>query len=155
MPVQRRRHIEGRKQQPLARGVGQMILAPQHVTDLHERVIQGIAEKERRAAIGPSNHEIADIVGQIALRAVHQILKLEALTQWHAKAQARTQPLRAPLRNLLLTQIAAGAGIAWRPAGCQLGAPRHVQLQRRAKARVYPPRALELLEVALVDRAAL
>ena len=54
-------HAQRIQQHELARRIGEMIIAAQHLGDSHRRVIDGVAKEERRRAVVAPNDEIADI----------------------------------------------------------------------------------------------
>ena len=132
-----------RSMQELARRIGQMILAAQHVRDPHARIVHGIAEEERRGAVGAPHDEVADVVAQEALRAVHEIDEFDALAQRHAETQRRSAgpalaAARAP-RGSARGRCRRSAA-AFRPrAGCaakpRAPAPSRSTDRRRARAR--------------------
>src|ERR1700674_289057 len=155
MAIARRRQPQRREQQPLSGGVAQVILAAQHMRDTHQRIVERVAEKERRTAVLAPDDEVADVVGQETLCTMHQVLELDALSARHPKAQARLASLRQARRALGGAQLAAGSGVARRAAGGQLRAPRQIQLELAAEARIRQPLAFEPLKVLLVERGAL
>src|SRR5665213_70316 len=150
--ILRYRQCQRLEQQALPRRIGQMILTPQHMADLHQRIVHGIAEQERRAAILPSDDEIADVIGSEALRTMGDILELETAARRDPKTQAGGQSTGRPRCTLLPRQFATAARVAWRASRSQLRTPRQLQLQGRTEARISQQVALELLEVALVQR---
>jgi len=127
----------------------------QYVRDLHQCIIECIAEKKRRAAVFAPDDEIADVIGQETLGTMHQVLELDALPGGHPEAQARPAPGRQPGCALLGVQLAAGAGVARRLAGRDLRPPHQIQLKAAAEARVCQPLAFQPLKILLVDGAAL
>src|SRR5678815_1677401 len=94
-----------------------MVLAAQHVRHAHGRVIDRVAEEERRGAVRAPDHEIADAVRVEALLTVYEIIEKNALVIRHAEAQRRMMPLLLPGGTLRGGESAAGAGIARRLAG--------------------------------------
>ena len=46
-----------------------MIIAAQHLGDAHRRIIDGIAEEERRGAVVAAYDEVADIAGRRSVAA--------------------------------------------------------------------------------------
>ena len=135
MSVGRRAQLERLEHQQLARRVGEVILAAQHVRDAHLRIVDGIAEEERGAAIGAPQDEVADVVGREALRSVHHVVELDAPPGGHAKPRGRRDALRALAHARLGRQLAAGAGITRWTAGGELRLARQVEFERRAVAR--------------------
>ena len=81
--------------QQLPRRIGEVILPAQRLRHAHGGIIDGIGEEERGGAIGPADHEIADVIAEEALRSVHEIHERDALPGRHAKAQRRAEPLGA------------------------------------------------------------
>ena len=71
------------------------------------------------------------------------------------KRRLGLRPCASARRTLVGVQLAAGAGVARRPSGGQLRAPRQIQLELAAEARIGQLLALEPLEVLLVERRAL
>ena len=53
--------LQGVQQHELTRGVRQMIVAAQHMGDAHDRVVHGIAKKERGGPVLAANDEVADV----------------------------------------------------------------------------------------------
>jgi hypothetical protein len=132
-----------------------MILAAQYVGDLHQRIVHGIGEEKLRRAIGPADHEIADIVAGETLRATDQIGEFDRPPHAARESAASVaNPVRAE-RPLHLGQTSAGTGVARRPTGRQLGFAAQRQLGRRAKARIDPLRGFQPLVVSRIDRPAL
>jgi len=78
-----------------------MVFAAQHVRDAHARIIYRIGKEERGRPVGAANDEVADVVAQEALFAMHEIRELDALARWHAKARRRRGALRAFASQLL------------------------------------------------------
>ena len=154
MPVRGRAQLERLEHQQLARRVGQVILAAQHVGDAHLRIVDGIAEEERRAAIGAPQDEVADVVGGEALRSVHHVVELDAPAGGHAKPRGGRDALGALAHARLGRQLAAGAGITRRTPGGELRLARQVQFERRAVAGIREAARIERGRVARVDGAA-
>ncbi len=91
MTVGRSAHAERLQQHDLTRGVGQMIIAAQHLRDAHGGIVNRVAKKERRRAVFAANDEIADVVGRKSLRPVHRVREFNDLIDGHRKAQRRLQ----------------------------------------------------------------
>ena len=83
MRVLRNRQIQGLQQQHLPRRVREVIITSQHERNAHQCIVDGVREKERRAAVGATNDEIADVVGFEALLAVHEIGEANDLAGRH------------------------------------------------------------------------
>src|SRR5207244_12300373 len=101
------------------------------------------------------HHEIADVVAEEALRAVHEVLEPHALAARHAKAQRGRGSLRLSMRAPGGGEITAGAGVARRLARGELRAARQFQLPRGAEARVDHLLTFEHRELPRVQRATL
>src|SRR6185295_4707315 len=97
--IHRRAQAERLHDHELTWSIGQVIFATQDVRDAHARVVHGIREEERRRAVGAANDEIADVVAQVSLLAVHEIREFDALAERHAEARGRRDALR-PLARL-------------------------------------------------------
>ena len=86
MAVPRRRQIQRFQNQQLARRVGEMILAAQHVADFHQRIIKRIGEKEGRRTVGATDDEVADIAAFHPLLAANEIVEYQAAAFRHPEA---------------------------------------------------------------------
>ena len=64
MPVAWRRLAQGREKHQLAGGVGDVVLAPDDVGDLHAGVVDHHGEVVGEAAVGALDDEVADDVGR-------------------------------------------------------------------------------------------
>ena len=152
--VGRRLQAQRGGQQQLARGVGQMILAPQHDGHTHQRVVEHVAEEERRAAVGAAHHEVADVGTGEVLVTVHEVLEADATGCRHPEPQSRPPPFCLALATLCGSELAAGAGVARRPTGGGLRPPAQVELQRAAITGIHSPQGLETIKRRRVVRTA-
>ena len=59
---------QGLEDQELREGVGEVLLGADHVGDLHRDVVDHAGEVVQRRAVGPDDHEVADLVGREARR---------------------------------------------------------------------------------------
>src|SRR5580692_7111895 len=143
MAIKRHRQRERLQQQALARGIAEVILPAQHMTHLHQGIVHGVAEKKSRGPVLAPHDEIADVIGQETLRAVHQILELEPLPERYAEAQARAPTFGPAQRHLCRAQVPAGTGVARRAAGRELAAARELELERRAETGIDTLRLFE------------
>ena len=75
MSVARRRQFQRLQDQQLARRIAQVIVAAQQMRHAGQRIIDGIGKEERGRAVGPPQHEVADLGMRETLRAVHQVLE--------------------------------------------------------------------------------
>ena len=57
-------HAQGIQHHELARRIGEMVVAAQHLGDSHDGIIDGIAKEERGAAVVAPDDEIADVARQ-------------------------------------------------------------------------------------------
>ena len=153
MAIGRRSQAQRLEHQQLPRRVGQVIFAAQHVRDVHLGIVDGVAEEERRAAVGAPQDEIADVIRGEALRSVHHVVELDHATVGHAKARGRRDALRALAHPRLGGQLAAGARITRRPAGGELRLAGQIELQRRAVAGIGEPTRIQRGRMARVDRS--
>src|SRR5262249_17351956 len=99
--------------------------------------------------------EIADVIGQKALRPVYEVRELDPPATRNAEAAGSGETLASLRIPLPWGQFPAGTGIARRPARGQLAAPRNLQLQRRGETRRHCFTLLQLREVAVVVLSAL
>ena len=136
VPVGGRTQFERLEHQQLARRVGQVVFAAQHVRDAHFGIVDGIAEEEGRAAVGAPQDEVADVVGGETLRPMHHVVEFDRLAGGNAKTGGRRDALRALAHAGFGGQLAAGARIARGAAGRQLRLARQLQFQRRAIAGI-------------------
>ena len=75
----------GIEQHQLTWRVSQVIVAAQYQRDTHQRIVDGVREKERCAAVGTTNNKVADVVAHKTLLAMHYVFKGDGLASWHAK----------------------------------------------------------------------
>ena len=59
----RRRPPEGLVEKELPRRIGNVVLAPHHMSDLHQRIVDDDGEVVGGDAAGPQQHEVADDLG--------------------------------------------------------------------------------------------
>ena len=149
-----RTQLQRFENQQLARRIGEVVFTAQHVRDTHLGIIDGIAEKERRAAVGTPQDEIADVVGGEALGTVHHVIEFHAPAVGHAEPRRRRDALRALAHARFGGEFPAGSGITWRAAGGELRLARQIQLERRAVAGIREPAGIERGRMSRVDLAA-
>ena len=118
--VARDRQAERLQDQHLARRVRHVIVAAQDQRHAHQRIVERVREEERRAAVGPTNDEVADVVGGEALLAMHDVVERDDLPAGTRNRSAAGMAAHQALRALLLGQLAAVPGIARRLARCEL-----------------------------------
>ncbi len=135
----------------LARRVGEMIIAAQHLCDTHDRIVDGIAEEEGGSAVVAANDEVADVAGREALRPMHRIDEFNDLIFGNGKSQRRLQAPSLTLDPLSRRQMPAGPRIAWWFARHALQLSRQFQILRRAIARVRPAAFLQLREQSSIE----
>src|SRR5581483_2285236 len=129
-----------------------MVLATQHPRHTHCGVIDRIAEKERSRPVRSQDHEISDVVGEEALRTVHEIHELDPTAVGHLEPHTGNNALGPFLLALRGRKLAAGAGVTRRLTRGELRLARDFELERRAIAGIYGAPALQHLEVVLIDR---
>src|SRR5687768_5487069 len=105
-----------------------MIVATQHEVDLHPRVVDGVAEKERRAAVGACDDEIADVVARKPLRSVDAVLEGNCPSHGHAEPKRARPTLAATAVNLVIGKRGASPGVTRGTTRRELSAPREVKL---------------------------
>ena len=105
-----------------------VVLAAQHVADLHQRIVDGVTEEKRRRAVAAPDNEITDVVAVEALRPAHQIVECHLPAGRHTETQRRPAALGQFLCHLLRREVRAGARIARRPPGRLQGLARQLQL---------------------------
>ncbi len=132
-----------------------MVFAAQDQRYTHARVIHCVAEEEIGRAVGPADHEVADVIGQEALWPMNEVHERDPVPGGHPEAHRRRNSLGTLLRLLLGRQAAANAGIPRRTAGGDQGLAGNLKLQGRAEAWVNPPLPLQDLEIAGVEGRAL
>ena len=72
-------------QQQLTRRVRQMILASDHVRDLHQRIVYDDRKVVGRPAVGPEDHGVADHLPREADGAAHDVIERDLLDLRDAK----------------------------------------------------------------------
>ena len=82
----RRREPERAVEQHLPRRVRDVILAADHVRDLHQRIVHDHGEVVGGAAVGADQHRIADHVGAEGDLAADEILERDVDVLGHAEA---------------------------------------------------------------------
>src|SRR5687767_2719321 len=132
-----------------------MIVATQHEIDLHPRVVDGVAEKEGRAAVGARDDEIADVVAGKPLRSVDAVLEENCASHGHAEPKRAGPTLAASAVNLVIGKRGAGPGVTRRTTGRELSASREAELFGRAEAWIDPTGFTQCRNRRLVDCAAL
>src|SRR5690606_39933204 len=111
--------------------VRHVIVAAQHEVDTHERIVERIRKKERHAAVGAADDEIADVVRVEALLSMHEVVEDDDFARWNAKTQrCRLTALQA-LSALRIAEHPTRPRIPRRFACRQLLLARNAQLRRR------------------------
>jgi hypothetical protein len=151
--VSRRPEIQRFEHEQLTRRVGEMVLAAQHVGDTHLGIVDGVAEEERRAAVGTPQDEIADVVARETLGTVHHVVELDDAPRGNAKARRGRYPLGALAHTRLGRKFATRARVPRRAAGGELRLAGQVELERRAITRVREATGIERRGMPGVDRA--
>ena len=77
-----------------------MLVRPHHVRDLHRDVVDGAREVVQRAAVGPHDHEIADLVGRELDVPLDQVVQHQLAPRRHLKPQGEGPPLRLELGRI-------------------------------------------------------
>ena len=111
----RRGPAEGVIHQGLARGVGQVLLAPGHVGDAHVVVVHRHGEIVDRRPVRPKQYEVLEILVREPHRAPHQVL------DHRLPVAGRAEPDHVRLADLVVTGGLVAPG---RTQGVALGARR-------------------------------
>jgi hypothetical protein len=151
----RRAEAERAIDQHLPRRVGDVVLAPDHVGDLHQRVVHDDGEVVGGTAVGAHEDRIADDVGAERHLAADQILKRHVEVLRHAEADDGALARLHPAPCLVGGQAAAGPVILGRPSGREVAAAIRLQLLRRAEAVVGMTRGEQLVGVGRIEMQAL
>ena len=102
--------VQGLIDQHLFGGVGQSVLAPDHVGNAVLHIIHGIGEDIERLTVGADNNEIIQICVLFFDGAVHHIVKADgARPLRHPKPNGERKARSLFFRNLFRGKIAAGA----------------------------------------------
>jgi hypothetical protein len=136
VPVARASQLQRIEQHELARGIGEMIVAAQHMSHAHSRIIDGVAEKEGRRAVRASDDEITDNARREFLRPVDQVDEFNRGVVRYRKPQGWPKPACLPVRPFCRREIAARPGVARRLARHLLQLAGQLEILRRAIARV-------------------
>src|SRR5271165_3123940 len=100
MPIARAPQLERVEQHELTRGVGKMIVATQYMSHAHDRIVDGVAEKEGGRTVLAANDEIADVARRKFLRAVNQVVEFDQGVLGHGKPQRGPKSACLPVRAL-------------------------------------------------------
>jgi hypothetical protein len=93
----RRRPAERLVQQHLSRGIGDVILAADHVRDLHQRIVDHDGKVVGRYAIGPQQHGIADDLRMKSHFAADDVVEHHVAIRRHTKSDGGRFAGREPL----------------------------------------------------------
>src|SRR3569833_1723708 len=104
-----------------------MVFSAQYMRDYHQRIVNAVAEKERRRALCAAEHEITDVVGEIGLRPAHKVVELHDRAVFHAKAQRRRYTFILPLLPFLRALTGARPRVTRRPPRRELCLARQLE----------------------------
>ena len=138
-------------EQNLPRRVRDVILAADHMRDLHQRIVHDHGEVVRRRAVGANDHRIADHLGLKTDLAADGVGEDDLASLGHAKADRRPLARRNARAGLLAWYGAARAGIERRPPGLDRLPPLRLELRSRAEAVVRRVGVQQLFRVRLVE----
>ncbi len=149
---------EGRRRKPqrlvyenLPRRVGNVILAANHMRDLHQRVVDDDGKVVRGRAVGADDDRIADHVGLKPHVSAHRVGEDDVALLRHAEADRRTLARRDARGGGVARQAPARAGVARRTSVRDRVLTLGVELRRRAETVVRVVRAEQLLRVRLIE----
>jgi hypothetical protein len=112
-----------------------VIIAPDHVGDLHRDVVRHHGEVVDRAPVAPEDDEVVEIVPLEADPLVHRVVPSDFLIR-HPEPDTELKSLRQALIDFLLAQPAAAPVITERHAGLVGPGPLGVQLFLGAEAPI-------------------
>ena len=112
-----------------------MVVAPDHVGDLHRDVVRHHGEVVDRAPVAPEDDEVVEIAALEADPLVHRVVPGDLLIR-HPEPDAERASLREPGVDLLLAQPAAAAVVAERSPGLVGPRPLRIQLFLGAEAAI-------------------
>ena len=127
---------QGPEQEDVLRCVGQVVLAPDDVRDIHRRVVDDDREVVERVAVGPDDDEVPAQVGDVDLDGAADEVVEGHDTRADPEAQRAPAALRLAGRPLRWGQRRAAADIARRLLGGFLGLAVGLELLGRAEARI-------------------
>ena len=133
----RRRPSQRLVHQQLPRRVRHVVLAADHVRDLHQRVVDDDREVVGGAAVGPDDHRVADDLACERDAAAHEVLERDVVAlaaRGTAAPPARPRAIRSARR--LRVEVAAPPGVARRLPGRERRLPLGLELLGRAEAVV-------------------
>ena len=90
------------EEQELREGVGEVLVGPDDVGDLHRDVVDDAGEVVKRSAIGPDDDEIADLVGRELDVPLDQVVEDERSARRDLKPQREGTALGLELGGLLV-----------------------------------------------------
>ncbi len=120
------RLTQGAVDRDLLRGVGDVVITPDHVGDLHRDVVRHHGEVVDRAPVAPQDDEVVEVATLKADPLVHRVVPGDLLLR-HPEPKAKRASFREPGLNLLLAQPAAATIIAEGSPG--LVGPRALRIQ--------------------------
>src|SRR5579863_4139340 len=147
-------HPQSLQQQELSRGIRQMVLATQHMGDVHERIVDCVAEEKCWTAIGAADDEVADVAMGEGLASADQVYEHRLPVFRHTETQCRLQSLGEACIDLCQSELCARPEIPRRLAGGDLCLARDLKFGGSAKAGISQFLQSELTEILIVDSAA-
>src|SRR5690625_4159881 len=154
MAITRRGQPKPLEQQELAWRVGEMILASEHMRNVHQRIIERIGKEKSRCAVGPADDEITDDGRPGVLLAVHDVIEHDVASGRYAKTQRRGLAGIQTASRLARGEFRTGTGVTWRPARGLRRGTLGGQLLAAAKAGLGGVFAIQRLEVLCINGCA-
>ena len=102
---------EGDVQGHLARRAGEQVLAPEHVGDAHQGVVDGVDQGVEGVAVATREREVGHVVAVEADPAAHEVVEGD-LAVGHPEAGDRRPALGLERRDLLVGELAAEPVVA-------------------------------------------
>ena len=158
-PQHQRQVCKGRRRQPerfvdqdLSRCVGNVILAANHMSHLHQRIVNDHGKVVGRPAIGSHDDRVTNHRGVEGHGAAHEIHKRDLTIGRHDKSNRRRFACGAPRLGLVTRQPAAAPGIFRRRAGSERRCAFLFELLRGAETPVGVPRVAQSGCVGRIQR---
>jgi hypothetical protein len=151
----RRGEAERLIEQQLPRRVRDVILAADHMRDLHQRIVDDHGEVVLRAAVGADDDGIADYLGVENHLAADEIVELDLDVVRHLEADDRPLAALDPQLRIRERNAAAGAAVLRRLPRREIRLPARLELLRGTEAVVRGAGVQQLVCVRRVEMQAL
>ena len=142
------------EQLDLRRGIGDVILAADHMGDAEVDVVDHARQRVEIGAVGADQHRVGQRGGVDMLLAAHEIVP-HHVAGLEQEAPMGLATLRLELGPIGLGELQRGAVIDRRPPARELALALELQLLLRLVGRIEPAARLQLLDRVGVEREAL